>query len=141
MKQLIITIYFYLICAFCISQTANMTLRIEGVKESKGHMHIAIYNNAEDYSNSENYFLYESLAVTTQNFNHVFKNLPYGTYVVSLFHDLDTNDKLNTNWIGMPKEPFGFSNDARGRMGPPKFEDASFTVKKDLEIVVTLIEL
>ena len=41
---------------------------------------------------------------------------------------------MNKNWIGMPKEPFGFSNDAKGRMGPPDFEDASFEVKKDIEI-------
>lgn len=140
-KQLIIIVYFCLICAFCVSQTANVILIIEGVKETKGDMKIAIYNNAEDYSKSENYFLYEDIAVTTKDFEYMFQNIPHGTYVISVFHDLDTNDKLNTNWIGMPKEPFGFSNDAKGRMGPPKFEDASFKVEKDMEIVITLVQL
>jgi len=141
MKQLIAIVFCSLICTFCLSQTANVTLKIKDIEEAKGHMKIAVYNNAEDYSNGENYFLHENIAITTKDFEYVFQNIPHGTYVVSVFHDLDTNDKLNTNWIGMPKEPFGFSNDAKGRMGPPKFEDASFKVEKDMEIVITLINL
>lgn len=51
-----------------------------------------------------------------------------GTYAVKVFHDVNDNGVLDANWIGIPKEPYGFSNDAMGTFGPPSFEQASFKV-------------
>ena len=50
-------------------------------------------------------------------------DLPYGNYVIAGIHDLDNNGVLTGNFLGMPKEPFGFSNNKRGNFGPPKWED------------------
>ena len=61
-----------------------------------------------------------------------FPNLATGTYAVTVYHDLNDNGKLDTNWIGIPKEPVGVSNNPRPRMGPPRFSDASFA-SSDLE--------
>lgn len=52
--------------------------------------------------------------------------VPAGTYAVAVIHDEDSNGKLNTNWLGVPTEGYGFSNDARGTLGPPSFSAASF---------------
>ncbi|MBL8628853.1 MAG: DUF2141 domain-containing protein [Rhodospirillaceae bacterium] len=51
-----------------------------------------------------------------------------GTYAFALYHDKDHNLKLNKTWIGLPDEPYGVSNDAPIRLGPPSFKDASFQV-------------
>lgn len=51
-----------------------------------------------------------------------------GAYAIKIFHDVNDNGKLNTNWLGIPTEPYGFSNDAMGTFGPPSFEQARFTV-------------
>lgn len=51
-----------------------------------------------------------------------------GTYAIKVFHDVNDNGKLDTNWLGIPTEPYGFSNDAMGMFGPPSFEQASFKV-------------
>jgi uncharacterized protein (DUF2141 family) len=56
----------------------------------------------------------------------VFANVAPGTYSGGAFHDANDNGKLDTNWIGIPKEGVASSNNAKGRMGPPKFKDASF---------------
>jgi uncharacterized protein (DUF2141 family) len=45
---------------------------------------------------------------------------------LAAFHDENDNGKLDTNWIGIPKEGLASSNNAKGRMGPPKWRDASF---------------
>ncbi len=55
-----------------------------------------------------------------------FSGVAPGTYAVSVVHDENSNGKLDTNFIGMPREGVGASNDAKGRMGPPKFGAASF---------------
>ncbi len=54
-----------------------------------------------------------------------------GTYAVAIYHDENANRKWDRNWIGIPKEGYGFSNDARGRLGPPAHEAAAFAVDGD----------
>jgi len=55
-----------------------------------------------------------------------FRGIPEGTYGLSAFHDKNGNGELDTNFLGMPTEDYCASNDARGFMGPPSFEDAKF---------------
>jgi transcriptional regulator GlxA family with amidase domain len=69
---------------------------------------------------------------------HVVRSDP-GEYTVAAYQDINGNEKLDTNLIGIPKEPNAISNDAPARFGPPRYEDAKFTVGKDnLQITVTL---
>ncbi len=66
----------------------------------------------------------------------VFENVPSGIYAVSILHDSNRNGKMDSNLFGMPKEGFGFSNDAMGTFGPPSFENARFTVSSSMTLRV-----
>lgn len=59
----------------------------------------------------------------------VFEHVPAGTYAISVIHDSNRNEKLDTNFLGVPKEGFGFSNDVMGTFGPPSFEKAKVMVE------------
>jgi uncharacterized protein (DUF2141 family) len=139
-KVLILSLCLALIYNISFSQGAQIRLKVLGIEEAIGDMCFALYQNEEDYK-SENPFMGDCIPVDDITFEYLINDIPAGTYAISLFHDKDENEELNTNWIGMPKEPFGFSNDAKGRMGPPKFEDASFVVNEDITIEINLIEL
>lgn len=56
------------------------------------------------------------------------EGLAPGTYAVKSFHDLNGNGKMDANPFGMPTEPFAFSNNAHGNMGPAPWSAAAFTV-------------
>jgi len=58
------------------------------------------------------------------------KGVPNGVWAVLVYQDENGNGELDRNLIGMPKEPYGFSRDARGRFGPPGFDDAAFEVSE-----------
>lgn len=58
----------------------------------------------------------------------VFADLPPGRYAVAAFHDADENGRLTLWPVGLPREAYGFSNNARGRFGPPSFDSAAFTL-------------
>jgi uncharacterized protein (DUF2141 family) len=58
-----------------------------------------------------------------------FRGIPAGTYGLSAFHDKNNNGKLDTNFVGMPIEDYCASNNARGFMGPPSFDDAKFVYR------------
>ena len=58
----------------------------------------------------------------------VFENLPAGDYAVKAFHDVNGDGEMNTNPFGMPVEPYAFSNNAVGNMGPAGWDRAKFSV-------------
>ena len=66
-------------------------------------------------------------------------DLPFGKYVIAAIHDIDNNGVLTGNFLGIPKEPFGFSNNKRGNLGPPKWEDVLFDFnEKNKKILINL---
>lgn len=70
----------------------------------------------------------KSCAIRPNASTLTFNNLPYGTYAVSVYHDENNNNKLDTNFMGIPSEGYGASRDAKNTFGPPKFEDAKFSI-------------
>ncbi|MGM0516827.1 MAG: DUF2141 domain-containing protein [Pseudomonadota bacterium] len=68
-----------------------------------------------------------------------FLDVPPGTYALAVIHDENLDGKLATNWLGVPTEGYGFSNDARARMSAPSFDDASFVYEgQDLDLTISL---
>jgi len=67
--------------------------------------------------------------VTTATATITFTDVSEGRHAIKAFHDVNDNGELDTNWMGIPTEPYGFSNDAMGTFGPPSFQDASFLVE------------
>ena len=62
-----------------------------------------------------------------------------GKYAVKFFHDKNNNGKIDLNWIGIPKESYGNSNNIQPIMGPPKFKDMIFELKDNLNLKMTII--
>ena len=58
------------------------------------------------------------------------KDLKPGKYAFKFFHDENNDEKLNTNFMGIPKEGYGFSNNAKGKFGPPSFDKMIFDLAK-----------
>ena len=68
-----------------------------------------------------------------------FEAIPLGTYALAVIHDENSNGKLGTNWLGIPTEGYGFSNDAKAMLGKPSFADASFSYdRQTLDMTISL---
>ena len=68
----------------------------------------------------------------------VFDDLPEGTYAVALYHDSNSNAKLDKNFLGIPKEKVAFSHAKMRTFGPPDFKDCAFKLKEDTRLKITL---
>ncbi len=112
----------------------DIKITITNVASNNGTIQIGLYNNEANFLNKT----YRSITVKAKegNVEASFKNVPTGEYAISLYHDADDNKKLNTI-LGIPTESYGTSNNAKGNFGPPKWEDARFTIK-DKEIVQSI---
>lgn len=67
-----------------------------------------------------------------------FEGLPPGDYALRAFHDVNSDGEMNANPFGMPTEPYGFSNNAVGNMGPASWERAHFAVSGEARQTITL---
>lgn len=63
-----------------------------------------------------------------------FENIPFGEYAIKVHHDEDGNNEMDTNFLGIPSEDYGFSNNASGTFGPADWEDAKFAFETDNQI-------
>ena len=105
----------------------KLTVNISGFPSSEGFAMIALHNSEQSYQGEETGALDKKKAqVVNQKTQVVFENLTFGSYGVSLYHDENANGKLDTNAMGIPKEAYGFSNNARGFFGKPSYKDVTF---------------
>lgn len=113
------------------SHAADLTLEVEGLDTSRlagASLMVAVYTEPASWlrqPQSGHRFALE--AATNGRLSVVLKDLPAGPLALSLFQDANANGRLDRNPLGMPIEPYGFSNDAAGNFGPPKFEQAVLT--------------
>ncbi len=109
-----------------ISSAQALNISITGQNSNKGSIALVVFSSADGFPKKSENAVFRSF-VKVQDFPLSVK-LKNGTYAISIFHDENNNKKLDTNFIGIPKEAFGFSNDVIGLMGPPTFEEAQFKV-------------
>jgi uncharacterized protein (DUF2141 family) len=106
-----------------------LSLRISGFHSAAGQVLIAIYRGEDGFPGKPESAQKQLVAKISAGQARVeISDLPPGEYAVSVVHDENGNNTLDTNWVGIPKEGVGMSNNARGRMGPPKYRDAKFTL-------------
>lgn len=108
----------------------TITVHIDGCTSDAGHVRMGLAT-ADAKFEADTDFREASVPVHDGTARHIFENIPYGTYAVRLYHDANDNEELDTNFMGIPKEAYGFSNNARGRFGLPSFDEAAFTLDAD----------
>lgn len=108
-----------------------LKVKVTNIKKGEGAIRIAAYSPDQKFLGDE---IVDGINAEVTEAGFViatFENLRLGTYALSLYHDENNNGMLDTNFFGIPKEPYGFSNDARGTFGPPKYTAAQFEFIKD----------
>ncbi|WP_298158234.1 DUF2141 domain-containing protein [Brevundimonas sp.] len=93
---------------------------------SGGRIAVAVYRDAEAFRRGEGPVVSRMVPRTGAVTTLTITGLAPGRYAVAAFHDTDGNGDLTLWPIGLPREAYGFSNDARGRFGPPPFDQAAF---------------
>jgi uncharacterized protein (DUF2141 family) len=108
---------------------SDVIINVSNLNNNNGKVFVALYNSESSFLNKEtkrDYSLIKNNGCTV-----IFKDVPNGIYAVSMFHDENDNNKMDTNFLGIPKEDYGCSNNAKGFMGPPKWEDAKFQINNN----------
>ena len=120
--------------------TATLIVHITGARNAKGKIRAALFSSGEGFPNDASKAIQTQAAdidPKTSSARIVFTTLPEGVYAVSVFHDENMSQKLDKNFMGMPKEGYGASNNPKKKMGPPNFGETKFQLngtQQSLEI-------
>ena len=104
----------------------------ENIEENRGTLRLAVYDS-HDHFLTEQVFAGYSFSVRTVGTSTAIISVPPGAYAISVYHDRNDNERLDLNFFGLPAEPVGFSNNAKGLAGPPKFPKAKFQVTQEMK--------
>ncbi len=121
------------------AQTGSILFQVEGIDLQKGGALSAGVFNEANFPKIGKQERGMNVPVTAARMEFRLSHVPPGTYGAAVFQDVDNNKDLKTNFLGMPQEPIGFSNDARIRLGPPSYSDAQFQVNVNQETIVKII--
>jgi uncharacterized protein (DUF2141 family) len=102
----------------------RLTVRADGLRNDGGVVFVAVFDSQRGFDDKKP-VRGERARPANRSAVIVFEDLPAGRYVVSFIHDENENKKLDTNFLGIPTEGFGFSRNAMGTFGPPGFDDAA----------------
>ncbi|MCF8317095.1 MAG: DUF2141 domain-containing protein [Ignavibacteriales bacterium] len=120
------------------TKSGNMVVIVSDIESDKGSIMLALYDSKENYQTGKASFS-QKININNGKAQHVFAMIPYGEYAIKYYHDENLNGRLDTNLFGIPKEGYGFSNNASGNFGPADFEDARFifnTSKQNVELSI-----
>ncbi|MBU2650481.1 MAG: DUF2141 domain-containing protein [Bacteroidetes bacterium] len=120
-------LFFSFSSAFALSDSLS-TLRIviHGAVTDSGKIMVAVSDSEKNYMTPGMAFKAAALDINEGKSEWVIDSIPYGSYAIKVFHDVNSNQQLDTKSFGIPSEPYGFSNNAAGRFGPPSWKDAHF---------------
>ena len=132
----------FLLCSFQLS-AATLDVEIQGITDG-GVLHLAIYSSKEVFESDRGDKPGSQPGIEASEVKKIGKGtykgsfkIPPGTYAIGVYIDENDNDKLDTNLLGIPKEQYGFSNNAKA-FGIPKFEAASFVIDTNKNVQISL---
>ena len=119
---------------------SNLAVTIKGLKNSKGQVCFSLFSSSRGFPSNKKRAVQAKCVKLGKNSTQLkIPSLKAGTYAMAIFHDSNGDGNLNTNYLGIPKEGFGFSRNPRVFTGPPKFGDSAvFVVGSSTNIHINL---
>ena len=124
-----------------VAQTNNagtLTVRVTGARNSTGKIWVTVFQDAQGFPDDPSKAVRQQsvdIDPNTMNAQVTFKDLPQGTFAVSVFHDENGNGKMDKNFVGMPKEGYGASNNPKKKKRAPTFEEAKFSLNSSEQAI------
>lgn len=134
-----ILLLFGILTGLSSSSNPKLTIKISNIEKIKGEIKVGVFN-------TDTHFLKEGYAI--KNYSVKVENntailtivdLPKGEYAITMYHDQNSDNECNRNFIGIPKEPYAFSNNIKPKMSAPKYKDCKFDLTENKTLNIKLI--
>lgn len=116
--------------AYAADDAITLTITVDGATANKGQAVLTLFTSRETFLKQPHTTRIVPIDASGTAIIRVSDLIP-GIYAVNVYYDEDSNGELNTNFFGIPTGLVGFSNQAKGLLGPPSFKKASFALSAD----------
>ena len=138
MKSLLVSIA--VLASLFPVENPKLTIKISNIETMKGDIKVGVFNTDATFLKVGYAIKNYTVKVEKNTAVITITDLPKGEYAVSMYHDENSDNKMNTNFIGIPKEPYGFSNNVKPKMSAPKYTDCKFSFSEDKTLQIKLIQ-
>ena len=143
LKHSLISIFVVLISFSGFAQsekaTVNITVKVVDLRSNDGKVGLTLFNAEEGFpSEPDNAIAKKYIEIKDKTAQATFENVAEGKYAIAVYHDEDEDGEIETNWIGIPKEGTGSSNNPKSRMGPPRYKDCEFDTRQSKELIIKM---
>ena len=117
-------------CTYSIHQNlGTLEVEINHLDNTKGHLLVSLFDKEKGFLEEESLFRKQTVKQITGLTQKVyFRNVPYGDYALAVIHDENANGDVDSNFLGIPSEGYGFSGPEKGRIFPPNFKEAKVSL-------------
>ena len=114
----------------------TLTVSVDGFENAEGAAGIAVWNGAQGFPEGiEHAVATTYVPIEDGSASARFEDLAPGAYAVTVYHDRNDNQRFDKNWLGMPTEAWGVSNDVRPRLRAPRFDEARLELEAGEQVV------
>jgi len=117
----------------------SLSVEVRNLESDTGNVRFVLFSKATARSWDSRHVNAGELAVYNRRCVWITPPIPDGVYALAVFHDRNGNKELDKNVLGVPVEPYGFSNDARGTLGPPSIDKAWFAFDHERREIVIML--
>lgn len=130
-----------LLAGASLAKSQALTIHISGLRNDEGRCLVNVFNQAKGFPTDPSAAMKSASApIRDGRCTITLNDLAYGEYAISVLHDENGNGKPDTNFLGIPKEGIGTSNNAKGRLGPPAYADCRFTCTGQAQSIFITIQ-
>lgn len=131
--------------SFCLAFAAqayssDLTIKVSGIKSPQGMVGCTLYSKPDGFPLDGSKGIQQWVKADRSGVTFSYKDLVSGTYAAAISHDLNDNRSTDTNFVGMPTEDWGVSNNVHPSFRPPTFDEAKFEVSADKAIEVRIYQ-
>lgn len=135
------TLLFLLLPFLFTVHAYDLTVIINEVEVGKGNVMVGLFDKQKGFPDRQFAFTGAEVEDNATSVSVTIDDLDLGTYAVAVFQDTSHTGKLQTDILGIPTVPFGFSTNANSVIGPPTFANAKFNLKGNRTITVNLFTI
>ncbi len=138
MKLTLLTLLLFLSQTSSIA-TEDFIVHVSNIKVLKGNIVVNLYNKADDFPKSGRFYKKIGFRISSSKMICKLKDIPKGEYAIAIYHDKNSDNKFNQNFVGLPIEPYGFSKNVRPQMSAPDYEDVKIRFPEENNFSIALI--
>lgn len=135
------SIFFYiaLFTSLISIENPKLTVNISNVPSLKGEIIIGVFNKEQNFLKDGAAIKTYTLKINEMSETIVIEDLPRGDYAISIYHDENSDSECNLNFMGIPKEAYGFSNNFKPKFSAPEFKNCKFSLSSNMVLNIKLI--